>query len=850
MPRYRSVLGPLFAGVLLVGTGPRAWAATPSPSAAPPASLKPPAAQKPQAADGKAAEAKPAPAKPADPKTGKPADLKAAKPPEAKPTPAKPVDSKAAPSKPVDNKALSAKPVEAKAPSPKPVEAKAVQAKPVDAKSLPAVKAADPTRGAPTRKVPEPEPPAKEAKKTPEAPPSLPERPIKPAPATKEVEKSEVAAKPGYQKGKAPKKPASSLPAGVARPAPDADARRQVAGGPTADQLRAGKDDPELRALREAERVLFPRALPGFTPGWSWDLPRPVNAGGPEVVASGLPPTAPIATTTPPASAELDWIKRLNLPDVPVRWDERVIKYLKFYRDSPSGRAVAKAWAKKSGKYVKALRAELGKAGLPSDIVWLSLIESGHNPNIVSPAGAVGLWQFMPDAGRTYGLAIDRWVDERLDPERSTEAAARYLGDLYRRFGSWDLAMASYNMGYGGLSRAIRKFSSNDFWELSRHEAGLPWETTLYVPKIVATAIMMNNPSSFGIGDVTPEPPESFDTVLVGPGTPLDAVARAAGISIEAIEAMNPQYLAGRTPPNVPGQKAPSYRVRVPKGKGKAANQELALAPSQLDGVVTYVVRAGDTAETVAAASGTNETKVRSLNRIGSQEVLAAGTILLVPQQDRRPLETEAPREDVVVVSKRVAAQADRDRLFYRVLSGDTLGKVSDSFGVSRLELLAWNALDEGARLVPGMTLQVFVKRGTNVRVRCTKDSDARVLVAGTPEFFDYFEGLNGKKRIVVAAKDGDTLASIGRRHGMTVGWMERVNRRSRTDKLEPGESLVVYTDRAVSSSAPTEVAMAKLSEPIAPVPGVLPSVESIAVEGTAGRDESLEESAGPAKNR
>jgi membrane-bound lytic murein transglycosylase D len=834
MPRYRSVLGPLFAGVLLAGTGPRAWAATPSPSAAPSASQKPAAQPSPAPKTKPPSEAeKPAPkAKAAETKA---AETKAA---ETKSPPAK-APSKATASKPSESKTSATKLSETKSPT---------ETKPrPEAKSD--LKAADPTRGAPTRKVPEPPAPAKETKKAPEALPSLPEKPIKAPGVAKESEKSEVATKPSYQKGRAPKKPAAALPSGVARPLPDSEARRQVAGGPTADQLRAGKDDPELRALREAERVLFPRALPGLTPGWSWDLPRPVNAGGPEVVASGLPPTLPIAGSAPPASADLDWIKRLNLPDVPVRWDERVIKYLKFYRDSPSGRAVAKAWAKKSGKYVKALRAELGKAGLPSDLVWLSLIESGHNPSIVSPAGAVGLWQFMPDAGRTYGLAIDRWVDERLDPERSTEAAARYLGDLYRRFGSWDLAMASYNMGYGGLSRAIRKFSSNDFWELSRHEAGLPWETSLYVPKIVATAIMMNNPIAFGIGDVAPEPPESFDTVLVGPGTPLDAVARAAGVSIESIEAMNPQYLAGRTPPSVPGQRAPSYRVRVPSGRGKTATQSLALAPSELDGVVTYVVRAGDTAETIALAAGTNEAKVRALNRIGSQEVLAAGTVMLVPQQDRRPLEPEAPREDVVVVSKRIAAPAGKDRLFYRVVSGDTLGKVADAFKVTRLELLAWNALDEAARLVPGMTLQVFVKQGENVRVRCVKDRDARVLVAGTPEFFDYYEGLNGKKRIVVAAREGDSLASVGRRYGMTVGWMERVNRRSRTDKLEPGESLVVYTDRAVSSSAPVEVAMAKLPEPVAPVPGVLPSLEALTAEGSAGRDYSLDEAPEPAKS-
>src|SRR5690606_34255177 len=104
--------------------------------------------------------------------------------------------------------------------------------------------------------------------------------------------------------------------------------------------------------------------------------------------------------------------------------------------------------------------------GLPKDLVWLSLIESGHNPLASSPAGAAGLWQFIPSSGRMYGLTVDRWVDERLDPRRSTRAAARFLSDLYQRFGSWELAMAAYNMGHAGLLRSVRKYNTNDFWRL------------------------------------------------------------------------------------------------------------------------------------------------------------------------------------------------------------------------------------------------------------------------------------------------------------------------------------------------------------------------------------------------
>jgi membrane-bound lytic murein transglycosylase D len=307
---------------------------------------------------------------------------------------------------------------------------------------------------------------------------------------------------------------------------PDAATRRLIAGGATDDDLRAAKDDPELSKLREAERVLFPRPLPGVSAGWSWDLPSPSPAET-EVSANGLPPGPPSHTPLPVAK-DADWLRGLALPNLPVRYDGRVLKYLKFYRDSPSGRAVARVWAKKSGRYQAALRASLARAGLPTDLVYLSLIESGHNPGIASPAGAVGLWQFMPDTARTYGLTVDRWVDERLDPERSTEAAVRFLADLYRRFGSWDLAMAGYNMGHGGLARAMKKFNTNDFWELARHEAGIPWETTLYVPKILATAIVMNNKKSFGLDGIEPDPPENFGVIEVGPSRLLSELAASS----------------------------------------------------------------------------------------------------------------------------------------------------------------------------------------------------------------------------------------------------------------------------------------------------------------------------------
>ncbi|HVY30725.1 MAG TPA: LysM peptidoglycan-binding domain-containing protein [Polyangiaceae bacterium] len=596
-----------------------------------------------------------------------------------------------------------------------------------------------------------------------------------------------------HAKGRPPAKPAATLPAGAVRPMPDESARQHITGGaPSSDELKRGNGDPELRSLREAERVLFPKPLEGVELGFDF---APPTSTAPELDATGLPTGVTSGSDAASASAsEASWLRSLGQPDLPMRYDERVVRYLRFYRDTPGGRAIARTWAKKAGRYAPAIRAELSRAGLPSDLVWLSLIESGHNPTIASPAGAAGLWQFMPDAARSYGLTVDRWVDERLDPERSTQAAVRYLSDLYRRFGSWDLSMAAYNMGYGGLSRSVRKYNTNSFWELSRYEAGIPWETTLYVPKILATAVLMNNRRAFGLDGIAEDPPERFDVVTVGPSIPLSEVARAVGATPEALEALNPQYLAGRTPPSAPGAPRGSYKVRVPEG-GAAKWTPTRVATD--DGLEPYVVKVGETVERIARAHGTSERELREKNRVAADEVLAPGTVLLVPRATKVDEPDPTTAAEIVVVPARSFEYAERKRVFYRVVSGDTASGVATAFHVTPEELADWNALDARARLEPGMSLQVFVTKDADLsKVLHVPEAHAKILIAGTPEFAEYFESQNGRKRLVIAAREGDTLASIGKRYGMTVGQMERVNRRGRSDDLSAGERIVVYTDR------------------------------------------------------
>ncbi len=633
---------------------------------------------------------------------------------------------------------------------------------------------------------------------------------------------------PTHRRGPAPKEPNPSLPDDVPRADAKDAVRRSIAQGPTAQDLAAPVDDPQLQALQAAEMVLFPRPLVGVQPGWSWELPQPTG-DAPTVSATGVPPLARLRPSPRPnelSASDAKWLESLTLPNLPVRLDARVVKYLKFYRDSAQGRAIARAWARKSGRYTPALKAEFAKQGLPTDLVWLSLIESGHNPTIQSPAGAAGLWQFIPESGRMYGLTVDRWVDERLDPLRSTQAAAAFLSDLYQRFGSWELAMASYNMGYGGMSRAVRKYNTNDFWELSRHEAGVPWETTLYVPKIMAIAIVMNNKKAFGLEGIKPDEPVSFDTVRAAPGTSLSRVAAAAEVALPDIESINPHLLASRVPPDSDRRRAKTWPVRVPLGKGVVASRKLTAAQGMEADIEPYVVRFGDTIATVAKVSRASEPTLRRLNDLEQNEQLDPGTVLLTPRLPNGTAPGTAA-EPVTVVSSGQFQYADRRRVFYTIRRDDRLEDIARAFGVRVAELIAWNSVDPAAKLQDGMALQVFVSRAAPLdRVRFTDEADTKVLVVGTDEFFDYFEGLKGKKRMLVTAGSGDTLQSIGKRYGMSIGWMERVNRRSRRDELTPGETVVVYADRGVA--APGSAAgpgLEPLGPILAPQPDALPLV-------------------------
>ena len=681
---------------------------------------------------------------------------------------------------------------------------------------------------------------------------------------------------PAVPAPKAPAKPstkAAPKPAAPKARATDASARRQISGGPTSDDVMLGPDTAELRALHAAERELFPMTLPSSQSG---DLPYPLAAleEAPRIHATGLPPTH---SAGPPPAAEggrdLSWLHKLDMPDLPIRWDARLVRYLEFFKDDPRGRAMLGVWLRRSGRYRDQVRKVLRRKGVPEDLVWLAMIESGFEPTARSPAGALGMWQFMPDTGRAYGLPQDRWADQRLNVTSATEAAADFLADLHRRFGSWDLAIAAYNMGYGGILSVVRRYNTNDFWMLSRLEGALPWETTLYVPKILAASIVAKNLGVFGFHELVPDAPIEADEVSVPPGIALAAVATAAGCTVKEVEALNPELRASRTPPppSAPGPAAADYPVRVPAGKGAACTANL--AKSKKDVLEKYVVRFGETLEQIAKERRVPTQKLVELNGIAQGEVVRGGSVLLVPKVDPPKADPSKPATDiaasaaapaakpvpdgalaatlaqlpsaaipangalVVTVPTDVFVYPDRRRVFYRIVAGDTLPQVAGAFKVSVDELRRWNELDPTARLLEGMTLQLFVREDADLSqaVHLTMN-DVRVVTVGSEEFFAYHEGLKGRKRITVAAKPGDTLEAIGRKHGVSPAVMERINRRPRAQALKDGDTVALYVAQnghpppVPNGAAPTGPTAANAPQssgplPAAPLPDLLPRV-------------------------
>jgi membrane-bound lytic murein transglycosylase D len=310
-----------------------------------------------------------------------------------------------------------------------------------------------------------------------------------------------------------------------------------------------------------------------------------------------------------------------------VQINEHVRHYLNRFQTGYV-RGITEGRLARAGRYLPMILDIFREKGLPEELVFTAMIESGFNPVAVSRAGAKGLWQFMAPTARLYGLRVDRWLDERLDPEKSTVAAANYLRDLYTVFGSWDLAQAAYNAGEVRVQKAIQGSGTRDFWVLHRRSPHLLPETKNFVPAIHAATLIGRQPEQYGF-TVVPEEPVRYDVVTVPKGSRLPRLAGLSGVAPAELEQLNPELWQKQTPPDAP------YELKVPVGSAAAVQvaAELDASPRRLSAAPragVHVVKAGDTVWRIARQHGVAPAQIARWNGLDRPDRIFPGEMLRV----------------------------------------------------------------------------------------------------------------------------------------------------------------------------------------------------------------------------
>ena len=401
---------------------------------------------------------------------------------------------------------------------------------------------------------------------------------------------------------------------------------------------------------------------------------------------------------------------------------------------------------KRSGQYRDMIVEELRKAGLPEELSWLPLIESGFKVKALSRARALGPWQFIASTGYRYGLSRDQWIDERMDPVKSTQAAIGYLTALHNLFGDWTTALASYNCGESAVLRAIRAQQVNyldDFWDLYER---LPRETAGYVPRFIATLKIVSDPAAYGFELPEPDPPLAYETVSVNRPVKLSGIGKRIEISEAELKGLNPELRHAATPER-------EYELKVPAGKGTTVAAVIEEVPRWKPPKATYIVhrvRSGETVSGIAKKYRTSIKSIARLNRMRSAHKIWPGQRLKIPVRGYSRSSSSTPPPPALPKGKPVK---------YTVKRGDSLWRIASRFGITVSEIKSANGL-KSDRLAVGQIL---------------------TLSSGPPE---------GAKIYRVAS--GDTLSEIAGRHGMGLTSLLQLNRLARRSTIYPGQELWV----------------------------------------------------------
>ena len=451
--------------------------------------------------------------------------------------------------------------------------------------------------------------------------------------------------------------------------------------------------------------------------------------------------------------------------DLPLVLNDQVAMFINYF-SSPRGRATLEhAWAR-SGRYRDMISRILKEEGVPQDLIYLAQAESGFQPLALSRAGARGIWQFMASSGALYGLDRNWWVDERQDPEKATQAAARHLKDLYKQFGDWYLAMAAYNSGASTVQHAVERTGYADFWELYRRGV-LPQETRNYVPIILAETIMLKNPDTYGLGHVAAEAPQEMDRVTITYPVDLRLVAECVDTSVDRLQELNPSLLRMTTP------KDQGFTLNLPAGTRERYENAIAAIPQDMRTWWRYhQVEYGDSLGSIARKYHTSTTSIAEANNLPGEEVKVGAKLIIPIAPGRQTGET---------------VSYSHKATHYKVRKGDTLDSVADDFEVPVDKLKKWNHL-HGAALVPGHTLVIYKPTGSGgPEVASSSHSKAPPKGKGSKSSTTAAKAAKYHK-----VKKGETLSSIAESYNTSVAALKRDNPKLAAS-LRAGDVLVIH---------------------------------------------------------
>ena len=408
--------------------------------------------------------------------------------------------------------------------------------------------------------------------------------------------------------------------------------------------------------------------------------------------------------STPPKPATAEAVQadlESTTHDIPIPTNDRVLRYVELFQGRL--REFLTEGLSRGVQYLPMIQATFRAEGLPLDLAYIPLIESAFKPSALSRAKARGVWQFMRGTALENGLKADWYLDERADPVKATHAAAKYLKTLFGMFEDWHLAMASYNGGPGRVRRALTRSRQNDFWKLTSSTRWLPRETREYVPMILAAVIIAKNPAQYGF-EIVPMTATPTETVTVPEAVDLRRVAEWAGVPVDDIQKLNPEFRRWTTP-----MKKGEYTIKVPEGTAERVREGLeASAPSQRNALQFHTVKRGETLATIAKKLRVNRTDLAEANYLRATARVTAGTRLVIPRMPSAALLARATREpsdlektaesivtDVLAETTPVAPLVENREAVrtYRVRSGDTLYAIAKRFKVTVNQLKTWNRL-------------------------------------------------------------------------------------------------------------------------------------------------------------